>query len=454
MKFAFIKFPAAVLLAAASFAATAQTVDEFAFAVPVEVTGGDAFYRLVIPQPVYEATSFADLRDLRVFNGSGEAVPYAFRSIELRSQKPEPVALSIFPLRGPRNARAEDLDLSVGRTGDKVSVRLHTRGDAGGKKVLLGYLIDASTLKNPLSGITVQWGSEGADRLTSVKLETSGDLKNWTTLANDVPLGGVSHAGQRLERNTIEFRSRQEKYLRLTWLDADKAIELDSVRGMVAEQWEQPERMWKEVVATPDATRPGDFLFDLEGRFPIDRLEFRLPQENTVVPVQVLSRNDPKDKWKPLSATVAYRLKQEGRELTSPALPLSGHADRYWLLTVSMKGGGIGAGDLGVRAGWIPRELVFTARGNGPFRLAYGNARAEASSLYEEAMVPGLRSEHPPNISLVGTGLQQKLAGASAMDAPVNVKKWALWAALLAAVALLAWMAWRLSAQMQKPEGK
>jgi len=42
-----------------------------------------------------------------------------------------------------------------------------------------------------------------------VKLETSGDLKNWTMLANDVPLGGVSHAGQRLERNTIEFRSRR-----------------------------------------------------------------------------------------------------------------------------------------------------------------------------------------------------------------------------------------------------
>jgi hypothetical protein len=67
-------------------------------------------------------------------------------------------------------------------------------------------------------------------------------------------------------------------------------------------------------------------------------------------------------------------------------------------------------------------------------------------------MVPGLRSDHPPKISLAGTGLPQKLAGASAMDAPVNIKKWALWAALLAAVALLAWMAWRLSAQMRRSD--
>jgi len=176
---------------------------------------------------------------------------------------------------------------------------------------------------------------------------------------------------------------------------------------MVAERWEQPERMWKEVVARPDAARPGDFLFDLEGRFPIDRLEFRFAAGKHRRPVQVFSRNDPKDKWRSLSATVVYRLKQEGRELTSPALALSGHPDRYWLLTVNMKGGGIGAGDLGVRAGWIPRELVFTGARQWPFRLAYGNARAEASSLYEDAMVPELRSDHPPKISLAGTGSPQ-----------------------------------------------
>jgi len=120
------------------FAATAQTIDEFAFAVPVEVTGGDAFYRLVIPQR-YTRRRLCGLARPARFQRRRRAVPYAFRSIELRSQKAEPVALSIFPLRGPRNARAEDLDLSVGKSGDKVSVRLHTRGDAGGQKVLLGY---------------------------------------------------------------------------------------------------------------------------------------------------------------------------------------------------------------------------------------------------------------------------------------------------------------------------
>jgi hypothetical protein len=52
------------------------------FALPVETPGGDALYRVAIPQAVYESAAFPDLRDLRVFNGAGEVVPYAFRPVE------------------------------------------------------------------------------------------------------------------------------------------------------------------------------------------------------------------------------------------------------------------------------------------------------------------------------------------------------------------------------------
>ena len=441
---------AAALVASGTARAAAPAVDDFAFAMPVEIAGGDAFYQFAIPQAVYEATAFSDLRDLRVINGDGQAVPYAFRTVQLRSQKFDPVALSIFPLRGPRTARAEDLDLSVGKSGNKVSVRVRSRGEAGAAQVLLGYLIDASAIKSRLAGITIRWSADGADWLTSVRLETSNDLKNWKTLVNDAPLGGVSHAGQRLERNSIEFRGGQEKYLRLMWLDPEKSIEVDSVRGIVAEQWEQPERTWKEVIARPDSGS-GNFLVDLEGRFPIDRLEFKLPQQNTVVPVQVSGRDDPKEKWRPLATTVAYRLQQDGRELISPALVLGGYPNRYWLLNVNAMGGGIGTGNLAVRAGWIPRELVFAARGKGPFRLAYGNALAEAGAMYEEELLPGLHGDHPPKIAAAVTGKPQKLAGMSALDPPINIRKWALWAALLAAVGVLGWMTWRLVKQMNRP---
>ena len=446
----------AFLLAGTSALCAAQSIDEFGAAVPIDAAGGEAFYRLVVPQAVYEGVAFDDLRDLRVYNGIGEVVPHGFRGIGPRSQAQGPVTLPLFPLYGPSGTPSDDLDLSVDRVGDKVSVRLQVRGDKGGQKVLLGYLVDASRIETPLSGLRFGWKPPGAEQLTSVRIEAGDDLKNWTTLATDAPVGGLSHGGQRLERDTVEFRHRHADYLRITWLEADRVLEIGGVQGLVPERWEQTDRMWKEVRAAPDAATPGDYPFDLGGRFPIDRLEFRLPQQNTVVPLQVLSRRDPKEKWMHVASTVAYRIHQDGREVSSAPLVVGPNPHRYWLLRVNIKAGGIGAGDVGVKAGWSPRELVFNARGSAPFQLAFGNARAGANSIAVESLVPGLRTDHEPKIAMVATGAPEKLAGIgqSVLASPVERKKWGLWAVLGAAVLVLAWMAWQLSRQMKKADGK
>lgn len=444
----------AILAAASLSAAAAESPEDFAFAVPIEALGGDALHRVAIPQSVYESAAFADLRDLRVFNGAGEVVPYAFRPVERTSERPAPVTLPIFPLQGPRDARSEDLDLSFDRSGGKVSVRLSSRAANAGPQAPLGYLIDASSLKTALNGIEVDWGRAAADRLVSARLEAGDDLKHWTILAADAPLGALAHAGRRLERKAIEYRSLKAKYLRLMWTDPAQAIELKAIAGLSPEQHAQPERSWKEVVATPDAGKPGEYLADLGGRFPLERLALRLPQENTIVPVRLLSRAKPEDRWTPVTHAVAYRLNQNGRELISPDIAVGVNSHRYWLLRVDPAAGGIGSGSLIVRAGWTPREIVFTTRGTGPFRLAYGNSKAQARSLRIETLVPGWRTDQEPQMSVASTGPVQKLAGEAAARPRADLKKWGLWSALLAGVAVLGWMAWRLSKQMQRPDTK
>ena len=428
----------------------AESPEDFAFAVAIEGLGGDALHRVAIPPAVYEAAAFSDLRDLRVFNGAGEVVPYAFRPVEQTVQTQPAVALPIFPLRGPRDSRSEDFDLSFEKSGDKVSVRLRSVGAKPGPPALLGFLIDASALKTPLMRIDVDWGTAGVDRFVSARLEAGDDLKHWSTLATDAPLGSLSHAGQRLERKAVEFRAQQAKHLRRMWIDPGQAIELKSIQGLPPEKYAPPERAWKEVAATPVTGKSDDYEFDLGGRFPLDRLSFGLPQENTVVPVQIFSRAKPEDKWMPVARTVLYRLKQNGRELASAAVPIGMNSHRYWKLSVDAASGGIGAGTLIVRAGWTPREIVFTARGAGPFRLAYGNSRTQAGSLGIETVVPGWRTDQEPHMSVASTGPAQELAGEAAARQRIDYKKWGLWAALLAGVAVLAWMAWRLSKQMTR----
>ena len=443
------------ILAAASLSATAaESPGDFAFAVPIEGLGADALHRVAIPQAVYQSAAFPDLGDLRVFNGAGEVVPYAFLPVQRTVEKPAPVALPIFPLRGPRDARSDDLDLSFDKSGGKVSVRLSSRDAKAGPQALLGYLIDASVLKTPLNGIEVDWGTAAADRLVSARLEAGDDLKHWTTLSAYAPLGALAHAGQRLERKAIEYRLLKAKYLRLMWTDPAQAIELKAIVGLSPEQHAQPERSWKEVVATPDAGKPGEYLADLGGRYPLDRLALRLPQENTIVPIQFLSRTKAEEKWTQVTRAVVYRLKQNGRELVSPDIAVGTTTHRYWLLRVDAASGGIGAGTLIFRAGWTPREIVFTARGTGPFRLAYGNSKAQTGALAIGTLVPGWRTDQEPKMSVAVTGAVQTLAGEAAARQRIDFKKWGLWAALVAGVAVLAWMAWMLSKQMQRPDSK
>lgn len=440
----------AVLSMLSLAAAAADSIGDFAFAVPIEGLGGDALHRVSIPQSVYEAAAHADLRDLRVFNGAGEVVPYALRPVDRVVQAPAPVALPLFPLRGPRDARADDLDFSFEKSAGRVSVRLKSGAAAAPGQVLLGYLIDASAVKTPLAGLEVDWGASAPDSMTAARLEAGDDLRHWTALAVDAPLGGLSHAGQRLERRVVEFGSQRAKYLRLMWTDAAQTVELNGIKGLPPAQTAQPERAWKEIAATTDAGKPGDYFLDVGGRFPLDRLALRLPQENTVAPVQIFSRARPEDPWTGVTRTVVYRLKQNGRELVSADIAVGTTTHRYWLLRVDPASGGIGAGTLFVRAGWTPREIVFTARGTGPFRLAYGNAKALAGALAVETLVPGWRTDQEPKMSVATTGAVQTLAGETAARQRFDVRKWGLWAALVAGVAVLAWMAWMLSRQMQR----
>ena len=81
--------------------------------------------------------------------------------------------------------------------------------------------------------------------------------------------------------------------------------------------------------------------------------------------------------------------------------------------------------------------------------LAYGNGKALPNALAMQTLVPGWGSETAPEIALATTGAVQTLAGAAAARQRIDMKKFALWAALIAGVAVLGFMAWRLSKQLQ-----
>jgi hypothetical protein len=101
----------------------------------------------------------------------------------------------------------------------------------------------------------------------------------------------------------------------------------------------------------------------------------------------------------------------------------------------------------------MAREIVFAARGGGPFLLAFGNGRARSNVLAIETLVPGWGSASAPRIATAATGSVRTLAGKAAARQRIDTKKAGLWTALFAGVALLGFMAWRLSKQLQSRKG-
>jgi hypothetical protein len=127
-------------------------------------------------------------------------------------------------------------------------------------------------------------------------------------------------------------------------------------------------------------------------------------------------------------------------------------------MRVEHSGGGLGKGRPQLRFGWVPEKLVFVARGNPPFTLAYGSARVRLDGRQGDALLTRFRELQKDNAvtRVAVTGPQMVLGGATVLSpglTPQNWKTAVLWGALGLGVALLAWMATRVYKQLDKSSG-
>jgi hypothetical protein len=443
----------ALLVACALPAGAGERLEQFAYSAPLEIGSGEALQRAEIPETVYEGTVHPHLADLRVFNAAGEMVPFAFLPRPAPQEtSARAVTLRFFPLRGTVGGSAQDLDIRAERTADGTLVRVRsTRAGRPGSQILLAYLVDASEHKSAFQTLELDWRPIGDGFSGSLRVEGSDDLAHWTNLVSAAPLIQLEFGGERLERKSVELPGTRYRYLRLSWPTAQPALSLTALAGRPAPAQLEPERRWKTLPVVA-GTGAGEYVVDLGGRLPMDRLRIDLPEPNTLAAIEVLARQRAEDPWQLVTRAVAYRLTRAGMEAVSPPIALARSGAREWLLRVDQKGGGIGSGVLAVRAGWVPEQIVFVARGPAPFELAYGNARAQAAAYPIETVVPGWRADEPLKAAGASVGDQKNVAGPAALREQPDYKTWLLWAALGAGVAILAWMAWQLARQMKRGE--
>jgi hypothetical protein len=421
---------------------------DFAYGFAVITAAGGAAYRITLPPAVYQQAAREDLADIRVFNASGEVVPYALSRPSDRAAPRGPgTALPLFALRSDSAAASDAVRVTIDSSG--ADVKLQSRGAVAANGTVKQYILDGRPLEVAVAALQLNWPPGSADFTGRARVEASDDFAIWRTLAGAAPIANLHAGGQQLVENRIELPATRAKYWRLSWVGAIPPFELTSVIAEPADSRVEAPRTTLEIAGSLRDAARGEYEFDLGGRMPIDRINLILPERNTVVAVQLFSRMRLQDPWRRVAGTEFYRVNNGDAELRNEPIATAADADRYWLARMGAASAVSSTQPLRLQVAWRPAELTFLARGEGPFLLAYGSSTAQNAE-------SNLRSI-PTSVAVLPATLGERrlLGGHSRLIEPPAEFPWkrvSLWTVLALCLGVLAVMAYRLSREITHTE--
>jgi hypothetical protein len=454
---------AAVLLLLPSMANGALTPADFAYGMPLSFEESGAVYRFSIPREVYQKVTRDDLGDIRIFNSAKAEVPHTLRRPKKKSEileQTEP--LPFFPLYREENSGETtnlSLEIKIGADGAIIKVESNDAGDGKDQK-LSGYIIDVNKHEKRIHELDISWQTKEENFITTVSVEESNDLTFWSASVPRATLARMLFSGHEINRNRILLPEKRAKYLRLSWPAGGDGVVVKKILAVYRSG--EPEREWFWA-ALQGEYKPDDkkreisaYEYDSVARLPIDGIRLRFAERNTLVKGTFFSRPDLDAKWRYLTSGIFYDLRFDQTSLVKDTVSIGLTPDRYWRVEIE---GGV-SGDHGnipmVELRWLPHELLFVARGEGPFLLAYGSARLEeearnggASGLLAQVM-----GEDEDALIKEAVLLPETVLGGPDLlvpkAPPFPWKKWMLWGVLLVGVCILAIMALSLVKGMNK----
>ncbi|MDR1349538.1 MAG: DUF3999 domain-containing protein [Zoogloeaceae bacterium] len=462
----------------------AENPDDYPYKIVLQTQGQARWYRLDIPMSVQWSAAHADLRDLRVFNAAGEALPYALTAGAARhTETRREAAARLFPLYAEADAPVTNTaDLSIRRDAEGMVIEILPDADSPAKaqRQLRGWLLDTGAADFPLERLDLDWrdAKEGFQRFS---IEASDDLEHWRYWGKG-QVARLNFNGEAIEQNEIRLPGHKARYLRLLWLAAPEAATVNAARlvGTLAGEEAAP-LVWSETLPG-ERVGEGEFIWRLPLALPLTRLRIRVLEDNTLAPVVISGRfqkataeKTPDDNrrgaginrlldrasarrpaaprtretpWRPLARGVAYRLTEADGERVQDEFDLPAQPVNQLRLQFDLRGGGLG-GDAApeARVALHGHQLVFLARGSAPYQLAFGRADAPPAALPLATLIPPDNdndSSRRFGVARLTDALPASITPAPAPEETVDWKKVGLWLVLLAGVALLLGMAFSL----------
>ncbi|MCF4998376.1 DUF3999 family protein [Pseudomonas syringae] len=429
--------------------------EDFAAQVPLSVSGNGPWYRLELPLSVQLQARQTDLSDLRVFNAAGEPQAYAlaWESAQTRDDG-QLNDVKWFPLYNAADAteRAPSVRVQSNANGTLVEVQPSDELEAG-EEVLRGWLLDASAIKAPLQQLILDWTSE-RDGFQRFSIEASDDLQKWQSWGEG-QVARLTFSDERIEQHEVTLPRRSARYLRLLWDSPSSAPILTAAQLKSSDPRELPSPLvWSETLAG-SSSKPGEYTWQLPKGLNVERVRIELQQANSLAPVSLSARRESSLPWQEVRDGLLYRLNQNGQDVVQNELALSGQTVQQLKLTVDERGGGLGEQAPSLKFAVRATNVVFLARGEGPYSLALGNSSVKAANLPLATLVPDFT---PAKYAALGTAsvqgeaiARQTTTTATVAVAKTNWKKIGLWAVLLLSVVFLGAMAFSL---LRKPPAR
>ncbi|WP_160105321.1 DUF3999 domain-containing protein [Pseudomonas izuensis] len=424
---------------------------DFTTQVPLSVSGEGPWYRLELPLAVQLNARQTDLSDVRVFNAVGDVQAYALARETARIDENRTLTdVKWFPLYNSVDdtERAPSIRVQSSANGTLVEVQPSTQLEVG-EEELRGWLLDASAIKAPLQQLVLDWTSE-RDGFQRFSIEASDDLQHWQPWGEG-QVARLTLADERVEQHEVGLPGQSARYLRLLWNTPQAAPILTSAQLQSASPRSLPlPLVWSQALAG-SAVKAGEYIWQLPMGLNVERVQVTLDQPNSLAPVDLSGRRESSLPWQPLSSGLLYRLTQNGQDVVQNELQLSGQTVQQLKLAVDERGGGLGTQAPTLKFAVRATQLVFLARGPGPYTLVLGNSTVKAASLPLSTLIPDYSAAKLATLgkaSVGGGAMVTPVVAPVPAQVGTDWKKFGLWAVLLLSVLALAAMAFSL---LRKP---
>lgn len=426
---------------------------DFAYGYVLKVAENGAVYSLPVPSEVYMTVRRADLGDVRVFNSAGEPVPHTLRLLQSVDEvKRNTEDIPFFPLFEDDPLATDTMSLSVRRNNDGTIIDIDSNKVAAkGDAAPTSYLLDLGEEPRDVGTLELHWDADKKHSSSSVTVQQSADLQSWWTLVHKATLIDLEYEGNRIEQRKIELLEQPQRYLKISWMPSSPPLDITRIaassRPLVPEENLQWVHLYNGERVKVEGYTGIDFTS--EYRLPVRSATLQFTEPNSIISASLQSRVDTSDQWHEQCRGLFYSLQINGEQLQSEPCSLKGTTDRQWRLVVMDDGAGLKGSSQNVtlNLGWLSDELLFLARGTGPFLLAYGNGKLENSGAVERSdmVLKAVQQLHDDTIvesAILGKKLV--LGGDNALlvpPPPKPWKTWLLWGVLVAGVFAMGAMA-------------